>query len=158
MTAATFAGTVSTLMFVASMLPMLVRAARTKDMTSYSRSHLALSSAGSLVHSIYVVSLPVGPTWRSLDRVGLRREPFGPTVDRWHVSNVPHQHLTNCDQVEPVQHPVLWRITRRPAAEVSERPATLHAATAGVNMTAGCIPYVATSATERRSWFHWTLM
>jgi hypothetical protein len=63
MTAATLAGTVSTLMFVASMLPMLVRAARTKDLASYSRGHLALSSAGNLVHSIYIVSLPIGPIW-----------------------------------------------------------------------------------------------
>ena len=41
MNTATIAGVVSTLMFAASTLPMVVRAARTRDVSSYSRSHLA---------------------------------------------------------------------------------------------------------------------
>ena len=37
MNAATMAGVASTLMFAGSTLPMVVRAARTRDMSSYSR-------------------------------------------------------------------------------------------------------------------------
>ena len=63
MNIATLAGVVSTVLFAGSMLPMLVRAARTRDLTSYSRSHLVLTNVGNLVHSVYVVHLPVGPIW-----------------------------------------------------------------------------------------------
>lgn len=63
MSISTLAGGASTLMFAASMLPMLVRAARTKDLSSYSRGHLVLVSAGNLVHTVYVAQLPVGPIW-----------------------------------------------------------------------------------------------
>ena len=54
------AGTVSTVMFVASTLPMLVKAVRTKDLTSYSLGNILLSNLGNLIHSVYVFSLPVG--------------------------------------------------------------------------------------------------
>lgn len=63
MNASTLAGSLSTLLFAASVMPMLVRAARTKDLTSYSRSQLALANVGNLVHAVYVVSLPPGPLW-----------------------------------------------------------------------------------------------
>ena len=62
-TAATVAGLVSTTIFAASVLPMLWRAARTRDLTSYSLGHLVLVNAGNAVHSVYVVSLPAGPVW-----------------------------------------------------------------------------------------------
>jgi hypothetical protein len=63
MNVATMAGVVSTALFASSMLPMLVRAARTRDLTSYSRSHLVLTNVGNVVHSVYVVHLPFGPIW-----------------------------------------------------------------------------------------------
>ncbi len=60
---ALLAGVVSTAIFVGSMLPMLVKARRTKDLRSYSVGNIVLSNAGNLVHSVYVFSLPVGPVW-----------------------------------------------------------------------------------------------
>ena len=60
---AVFAGVVSTGLFAMSYLPMLVKAARTKDLTSYSLGNLAITNVGNAVHSIYVFSLPLGPIW-----------------------------------------------------------------------------------------------
>ena len=60
---AVLAGTASTVLFVASVLPMLVKAARTRDLTSYSRGNLVLANVGNLVHSVYVTQLPAGPIW-----------------------------------------------------------------------------------------------
>jgi uncharacterized protein with PQ loop repeat len=57
------AGVVSTVIFVLSMLPMLAKAVRTKDLESYSFGNMILSNAGNLVHSVYVFSLPPGPIW-----------------------------------------------------------------------------------------------
>ncbi len=57
------AGIVSTTIFAASTLPMLWKAARTKDLRSYSLGNLLLSNVANLVHSVYVVSLPLGPVW-----------------------------------------------------------------------------------------------
>lgn len=57
------AGTVSTVLFAASMLPMLIKAARTRDLTSYSLGNLFLSNVANVVHSVYVFSLPAGPIW-----------------------------------------------------------------------------------------------
>src|SRR6476661_159468 len=62
-TIALVAGTVATLVFAASMLPMLGKAVRTKDLASYSRSNLVLANAGNLVYSLYVFHLPPGPIW-----------------------------------------------------------------------------------------------
>jgi hypothetical protein len=53
----------STLLILGSMLPMAARAVRTRDMTSYGRGHLVLTNLGNLAHTVYVVSLPVGPVW-----------------------------------------------------------------------------------------------
>ena len=63
MNTAMAAGALSTLMFVASNLPMVVRAARTHDLKSYSRGYLVLVNAGNAVYTLYVVSLPAGPIW-----------------------------------------------------------------------------------------------
>lgn len=57
------AGIISTVLFASSNLPMLVKAARTKDLRSYSLSNLLLGNVGNAVHSIYVFSLPAGPIW-----------------------------------------------------------------------------------------------
>ncbi|MEV6412249.1 hypothetical protein [Kribbella sp. NPDC051718] len=60
---ALLAGTVSTLLFASSTLPMVLKAARTKDLSSYSLANLVLANIGNAVHCIYVVHLPVGPIW-----------------------------------------------------------------------------------------------
>jgi uncharacterized protein with PQ loop repeat len=57
------AGTVSTVIFATSMLPMLIKARRTRDLASYSLGNILLSNLGNLVHSVYVFSLPAGPVW-----------------------------------------------------------------------------------------------
>jgi hypothetical protein len=57
------AGAISTVIFAASTLPMLVKAARTKDLGSYSLGNIVLSNVGNAIHSIYVFSLPAGPVW-----------------------------------------------------------------------------------------------
>jgi hypothetical protein len=59
----TVAGLASTTLFAGSMVPMLVRAARTRDLSSYSRGQLVLSNVGNAVHAVYVYSLPFGPIW-----------------------------------------------------------------------------------------------
>ena len=57
------AGMVSTTIFAGSVLPMLVKAVRSHDLSSYSLGNLALANAGNVVHSVYVFSLPAGPLW-----------------------------------------------------------------------------------------------
>lgn len=57
------AGTLSTSMFMASYIPMLLRAFRTKDLHSYSAHYLLLGNLGNLVHWLYVANLPFGPIW-----------------------------------------------------------------------------------------------
>ena len=57
------AGAVSTSLFVASMLPMLLKAFSTRELSSYSLGNLLLSNIGNVVHSVYVFSLPPGPIW-----------------------------------------------------------------------------------------------
>ncbi|MFT4164549.1 MAG: hypothetical protein QM650_04840 [Microlunatus sp.] len=60
---ALLAGSASTTLFVVSYLPMLVRAIRTRDLRSYSRSSLVIANVGNAVQTCYVISLPVGPLW-----------------------------------------------------------------------------------------------
>ena len=57
------AGAIATVIFAGSVLPMLGKAARTKDMRSYSRGHLVLANVGNLFYSLYVFHLPPGPIW-----------------------------------------------------------------------------------------------
>jgi uncharacterized protein with PQ loop repeat len=54
---------ISTSLFVISVLPMLVKAWRTKDLSSYSLGNIATSNAANLVYAVYVFSLPLGPIW-----------------------------------------------------------------------------------------------
>ena len=63
MNAVTVAGVVSTLLFLGSNLPMVVRAARTRDLRSYSRGNLVMTNIGNAVYTVYVLSLPAGPIW-----------------------------------------------------------------------------------------------
>ena len=57
------AGIASTIIFAASVLPMLVKAWQTRDLRSYSRGNLVLANIGNGVHSVYVFDLPPGPIW-----------------------------------------------------------------------------------------------
>lgn len=57
------AGMVSTTVFAGSALPMLVKAAKTRDLSSYSVGNLVLANTGNGIHSIYVFHLPLGPIW-----------------------------------------------------------------------------------------------
>lgn len=60
---AVLAGFASTALFVTSTLPMLAKAWRTRDLSSYSLGQLLLSNLGNAVYSVYVFSLPPGPVW-----------------------------------------------------------------------------------------------
>ncbi len=60
---ATAAGALATAVFLASTVPMVWRAAVTRDMSSYSRAHLVMTNVGNAAHSLYVLSLPAGPIY-----------------------------------------------------------------------------------------------
>jgi uncharacterized protein with PQ loop repeat len=57
------AGMISTVVFAVSNLPMLRKALRTRDVSSYSLSSMAMINAANVVYSLYVFSLPIGPIW-----------------------------------------------------------------------------------------------
>src|SRR5215831_972299 len=59
----TLAGIASTVIFAASVLPMLIKAYRSRDLRSYSLGNIVLANVGNTVHSIYVYNLPPGPIW-----------------------------------------------------------------------------------------------
>jgi hypothetical protein len=63
LTLAVLAGLLSSVVFVGSVLPMLIKAVRTRDLASYSLGNLLLANLGNVVHSVYVFSLPMGPIW-----------------------------------------------------------------------------------------------
>jgi uncharacterized protein with PQ loop repeat len=60
---AVIAGTISTIIFACSTLPMLRKAFCTKDMRSYSLGNILLANAGNVIHSFYIFNLPPGPIW-----------------------------------------------------------------------------------------------
>ena len=57
------AGTLSTIIFFLGTFPMLHKAARTKDLRSYSKEMLAGNTIANVIHAVYVFSLPPGPIW-----------------------------------------------------------------------------------------------
>lgn len=57
------AGTASAVVFAVSNLPMLRKALRTGDVSSYSLASVVMINVANLVYSIYVFSLPIGPVW-----------------------------------------------------------------------------------------------
>lgn len=57
------AGTISTVVFAVSNLPMLRKALRTRDVSSYSLASLVMINAANVVYSLYVFTLPFGPIW-----------------------------------------------------------------------------------------------
>jgi uncharacterized protein with PQ loop repeat len=59
----TLAGTVASLVFALATLPMLGKALRSRDLTSYSTGNLVLANVGNAIYSVYVFHLPPGPIW-----------------------------------------------------------------------------------------------
>jgi hypothetical protein len=57
------AGIASTAIFAGSTLPMVAKALRTRDLSSYSLGNLVLINAGNAIYSVYVFALPLGPIW-----------------------------------------------------------------------------------------------
>jgi uncharacterized protein with PQ loop repeat len=57
------AGSVSSLFFISSNLPMLWKVFKTKNLRSYSLSHILLNNVGNIVYWLYISSLPLGPIW-----------------------------------------------------------------------------------------------
>jgi uncharacterized protein with PQ loop repeat len=57
------AGTLATLLFTTSHIPMLLRAFKTKDLSSYSLTNFLVTNLGNLFYWIYVSTLPFGPIW-----------------------------------------------------------------------------------------------
>jgi uncharacterized protein with PQ loop repeat len=57
------AGTIATVVFAVSNLPMLRKAVRTRDVSSYSLLSIAMINAANAVYSLYVFTLPFGPIW-----------------------------------------------------------------------------------------------
>ena len=57
------AGFISTGLFAVGTLPMLAKAYRTRDLTSYSLSNILLGNVGNVIYSLYVFHLPPGPVW-----------------------------------------------------------------------------------------------
>ena len=57
------AGTIATVVFAVSNLPMLRKALRTRDVSSYSLPSIVMINAANAVYSLYVFTLPFGPIW-----------------------------------------------------------------------------------------------
>jgi len=57
------AGAAATVLFAVSHLPMLHKAWRTRDVSSYSLGNLVMVNVGNAVYTLYVVTLPAGPVW-----------------------------------------------------------------------------------------------
>ena len=63
MTVATGAGVLATALFVASAVPMLVKASRSRDLSSYSGGNLVIANLGNLAQTVYLTTVPPGPIW-----------------------------------------------------------------------------------------------
>lgn len=57
------AGTVSTTIFTLNNIPMLIKAAKTRSLSSYSYPYLIMSNLANLFHWFYVLAMPFGPIW-----------------------------------------------------------------------------------------------
>ena len=57
------AGTIATVAFAVSNLPMLRKALRTRDVSSYSLPSMIIINIANAVYSLYVFTLPIGPIW-----------------------------------------------------------------------------------------------
>lgn len=59
----TIAGTIASIIFVSSNLPMLFKAFKTRDLRSYSLGNISLANVGNLIQWLYISDLPLGPIW-----------------------------------------------------------------------------------------------
>jgi uncharacterized protein with PQ loop repeat len=57
------AGSAASLIMVTGTINMLIKAVRTKDLSSYSLMHIVLSNVGNALYWVYMLSLPFGPVW-----------------------------------------------------------------------------------------------
>lgn len=57
------AGSISSLFFISSNLPMLWKVYRTKNLRSYSFINILFNNIGDAVYWLYIGSLPIGPIW-----------------------------------------------------------------------------------------------
>jgi hypothetical protein len=95
------AGTISTGIFAVSTMPMVLKAARTRDLSSYSGGNLLLSNLGNVLYAIYVFSMPMGPAWALYG--------FNLTVSatmllywlRYRTPRPPHDGRENCSIARP---------------------------------------------------------
>jgi hypothetical protein len=62
-TAQLMAGSISSLFFISSNLPMLWKVFRTKNLRSYSFAHILFNNIGNIIYWLYISSLPLGPIW-----------------------------------------------------------------------------------------------
>jgi len=60
---ALLAGSAAAAIFVLSQLPMLIKACRTKDLSSYSLANIGLANCGNVLYAVYLVHVPIGPAW-----------------------------------------------------------------------------------------------
>ncbi|HEY5846992.1 MAG TPA: PQ-loop domain-containing transporter [Microlunatus sp.] len=60
---ALFAGSAAAAIFMISQLPMLIKACRTKNLTSYSFANIGLANVGNVLYAVYVLQVPLGPVW-----------------------------------------------------------------------------------------------
>jgi uncharacterized protein with PQ loop repeat len=60
---ALFAGSAAAVIFMLSQLPMLAKACRTRNLTSYSFANIGLANLGNVLYAVYVVHVPLGPVW-----------------------------------------------------------------------------------------------
>ncbi|HEY5788500.1 MAG TPA: PQ-loop repeat-containing protein [Microlunatus sp.] len=60
---ALFAGSSAAAIFMISQLPMLIKACRTKNLTSYSLANIGLANLGNVLYAVYVLQVPLGPVW-----------------------------------------------------------------------------------------------
>lgn len=57
------AGSISSLFFISSNLPMLWKVYKTKSLRSYSFINILFNNIGDAVYWLYIGSLPIGPIW-----------------------------------------------------------------------------------------------
>lgn len=60
---ALLAGSAAATIFMLSQLPMLAKACRTRNLTSYSFANIGLANLGNLLYAVYVFHVPLGPVW-----------------------------------------------------------------------------------------------
>jgi uncharacterized protein with PQ loop repeat len=130
---AVLAGTVSTVLFGLSTLPMLVKAARTKDLTSYSRGNMVLANVGNAVHSIYVFQLPAGPIW-ALHAFYLVSSAL---MLFWHLRYARRPARTVASPTPPAQVPSRVASEREAGIEHGQRPGTRSSSGRSPRLAAG---------------------